>query len=122
MNKRKNDDIYIRILKYAKEKGMSGFSFNDIKNDLNLTEEEQEFVEMNTLSTDNSVFWWVNDDRKEMALTFDGRAMLLEHQELKEARKSSSRAMTIAIISILLTLLGFLYQICTVTKVQIVGI
>lgn len=120
--KGKKEDIYIRVLEYAKGKGMDGFTFDEITKDLKLTEDEQQFIKMNTVSTDNSVFWYLNEDREKMSLTFDGRAMLLDHQELIEARKSSSKAMRIAIIAILLTLVGFIYQIFFVAKVQIVNI
>ncbi|MCK4446771.1 MAG: hypothetical protein KAW56_06785 [Candidatus Marinimicrobia bacterium] len=110
----KNEDIYIKALRYAKEKGFSGFTFDDIFKDLELSKEEQEFLQMNTISTDNSVFWWVDEDRNKMTLSFDGRAMLLEHEELKDARASARRAMYIAIISILLTLASVVYQMFSI--------
>jgi len=108
---RLKEDIYIRVLKYAASKGIGGFTLKELNSDLNLSDDEKHFIEMNTMSTDNSVFWYSTPERRKVTLSFDGRAMLLEHEELRDARKSSKRAMTIAIISIILNVIGIAYQL-----------
>jgi hypothetical protein len=108
------NDVYVRILEWANEN--QGFSFGDI---LNAFPDQKELI--NKTIQKGQVFIQVSPNSDKYMLNFESRFNLLEYEELNDARQSSKRAMTIAIISILLTLFSIIYSIVFVSKVEIVN-
>ena len=108
------NDIYIKILKYANEN--PGFSFQQITD---------AFPDQKKLITEelrrNRIFIDVSPNSDQYMLSFESRFRLLEYEELNEARKSSRRAMLVAIAAILITLFSIGYSILFVEKVEVVN-
>jgi hypothetical protein len=103
MNK-KEEDIHIKILKWAKENPF--FTWDELIE--SFPEYKDYLLREHTLKQD-PVFEKANtgNDAKKYILSFEGRFKLLEYEELNEARKSARNAMWIAIASILITLAAF---------------
>lgn len=96
MTSKQNNDIHIKILKWAKEKGT--FKLQEI---LDAFPEHQGVIEMEVRYS--KIFNTKGLHSDEYFISFDDRFKLLEYEELEEARKSSKQAMLAAIISIVLT-------------------
>ncbi len=100
-------DIHIQILQYASE--LQIFTLRDILDEFpdheKLIRGEMVLSHLFMALDDN-----IGENEKFM-LSFEDRFRLLEYQELAEARKSSKRAMGIAIISIALTFSALVYSI-----------
>ncbi len=109
------NDVYIKILKYARDK--PGFTFQQI---MDAFPEQRGLIKQEI--TRKSIFIDDASDSDKYKLTFEGRFYLLEYEELKEARKSSQNAMLIAIISILLTFFSILYSSSIVGKVEVTNL
>jgi len=104
------EDIYIKILKWAQSN--PGFTWEELKNNF---PKQEKFLHREITQRNNPLFE-INksgdiDRSKEYILSFEGRFKLLEYEELQEARQSSRRAMYIAIISIIMTLITLGSQI-----------
>ena len=110
-------DIYIKILKWANKN--PGFSFGDITNAF---PSQKELITKTIQKNKDQIFIQVSPNSDKYMLTFESRFKLLEYEELNDARKSSKRAMAIAIISIILTLFSILYSISFVSKVEIANL
>jgi len=110
-------DIYIEILKFGKEK--PNFTYDDL---VNAFPEQKNLIKYEIMY--NHLFLSVEEDedisKGKLALSFEDRFRLLEHEELQEARQSSRRAMSIAIISIVLSVVVTAISFFTVQKVEIV--
>ena len=113
MNTTQND-IYIKILRFANEK--PGFSFQQITDAF--PDQKKLIIEELRRSR---IFIDVSPNSDQYMLSFESRFRLLEYEELNEARKSSQRAMFIAIASILITLFSIGYAILFVEKVEVVN-
>lgn len=109
------NDVYVKILDWANEN--PGFSFGDI---LEAFPDQKELI-TKTIQK-GQVFILVSPNADKYMLNFESRFKLLEYEELNDARKGSKRAMTIAIISILLTLFSIIYSIVFVSKVEVVNL
>jgi len=96
------DDFYVRVLRWAKEKGSEGFSLSDMDKELSLTEKQSNLIDY-TANTDTSVF--INPETRTsiFKLSFEGYFKLLEYDELQEARASATQARFYAIIAILIS-------------------
>lgn len=113
----RKSDIHIEILRFARAN--PGFTLSQLKSKF-----PNEFDWLYREIQHNKIFQTDKDSFEEDArifLSFDDRFKLLEHEELADARKSSNRAMTVAIVSVLLTLAGLIYQLLSVQKVEIVN-
>lgn len=109
------DDIYIRVLKYARDN--PGFVLETLRNEF-----PDEFNRIAKEVTQGRLF--ISDSpgtAGQFYLSFEDRSKLLEYEELHEARQSARSAMTIAIISILLTLFGLGYQFFATSSVRVVN-
>lgn len=113
MNTTKND-IYIKILKYANEN--PGFSYQQI---MNAFPDQEKLIKKQLIQTGS--FIDVSPKSDQYMLSFESRFRLLEYEELNEARKSSRRAMFIAIASILITLFSIVCSILFVQSVEVVN-
>ena len=112
-----DSDIYINILKYGRDN--PGFTFNDVAVRFP-THKQLIWNEMKN----NHLFLPIEADEDilegGLALSFEDRFRLLEHEELQEARQSSRRAMGIAIISIMFSVVVTVISFFTVQNVEIV--
>jgi hypothetical protein len=106
-------DVYIKILKYANEH--PNFTYQQISDEF---PEQKQLIGKEILRKQIIYGASVSD---QYMLTFEGRMLLLEYEELNEARKSSRTAMIIAIISILLTFFSILYTSFSVLKVEVIN-
>ncbi len=112
-----DSDIYIDILKYGRDN--PGFTLKDISGRFP-THAQLIWNEMHNshlflpIAADENIF------EGELALSFEDRFRLLEYEELQEARQSSRRAMGIAIISIILSVVVTVISFFTVQNVEIV--
>ncbi len=109
------NDVYVKILKWAKEN--PEFSFDDIQKAF----PDQKGLIIKTMEK-GQVFIRISSNSDKYMLDFESRFKLLEYEELNEARQSSKRAMTIAIISILLTLFSIIYSIIFISEVEVVNL
>jgi len=107
------DDIYIQVLKYAKNN--PGFTIDEFRNkfpgDNAWIEREYQFSKL--FQTDVKT--------QKIYLSFEDRFRLLEHEELIEARKSAKIAMRVAIISIALTFASIVYQYFVISSVKVIN-
>jgi len=113
MNKK---DIHIEVLKYARDN--PGFTLDDLENvfptDYHWIRKEIQHSKIFQTSDTRSPYKY--------HISFDDRFKLLEYEELKDARASSRKAMTVAIISILLTFGGLCYQFFVTSSVEVTNI
>ncbi len=105
---KKEDDLHIRILRYALEN--PGFSHEDLLVDLNLDENLKIFV-LDQVSPGREFFCimspntgHVKDNR--YMLSFEGRSRLLEYDELKEARENAHNASVLAMWALIMSGVG----------------
>lgn len=126
-----DEDFFIKILKYLKWKGLEPTSVKEIyqlalKNHL-LTKEEYE--QINSDPRDGSTELGLKLDRiyylfqecthlgqcepdtDHRVMTLDGYFKLLEHDELKEARKSSRFAQVSSVIAIIISIITMVISI-----------
>ena len=94
------DDIYIQILKWAKDNGR--FTSTQI------TEKFPSHRELIVQEMAHSTLFTPTKYTDEYFLSFEDRFRLLEHEELQEARQNSKNAMFIAILSIFIAFLSSL--------------
>ncbi|NQV36959.1 MAG: hypothetical protein HQ509_03015 [Candidatus Marinimicrobia bacterium] len=106
------DDFFIRILKYAVDKGAGGFSVDRIMQDLDLTIIEADYVESNSSEIYGNGYFIEagihnENNRKMYRVSMDGRMKLLEYEELHFARKAATAATVLSIIAIIIAGLTF---------------
>lgn len=109
------NDIYIKILKYANDNPK--FTYQEI---VDAFPDQKQLIIKEIRR--KQIFIDTAANSEQYMLTFEGRMLLLEYEELNDARKSSRTALIIAIISILLTFFSISYSIVTVSKVEISNI
>ena len=100
-------DIHVRILEWGKEKEI--FTLGEI---LSAFPDEKDLINLEIINS--RLFSPIDEDITQdsrLMLSFEDRFRLLDYEELHEARKSSKRAMTFAIVSIFLTLCTLLFSI-----------
>ena len=110
------DDVYIRVLKYGRDN--AGFSEADIETNfpddkawiLRKVRKDKLFSRESIANKENAYY-----------LSFEDRFRLLEYEELNEARASSKRAMIVAIISIVITLLSVVGSFWWISDVRVVN-
>jgi len=102
---KKEEDIYIKILNWAKEH--PNFAIEDINNKF------PDYIQLidNEINLNGALFCRNSDNPQRYVLSFEDRFRLLEYDELQEARKQAKQAIIIAIIAIGLNILGILFQI-----------
>lgn len=96
------DNLYVKVLRWAKEKGAEGFSLYEMDQDLSLTKKQSNLIEY-TANTDQSVFINPENGSSKFKLSFEGYFKLLEYDELQEARASAKQARFYAIFAILIS-------------------
>ena len=106
----KKDDVYIAILKYAKDNLDNGATFTDVKKylkQLGYSFEPQPFQDLfSRVFSDPSGHNYVmplNVNIQKFIMGIEAYFQLLEYEELKEARQSSKNAMWIAIVAIIIS-------------------
>lgn len=112
------DDVYVRILKYVKEKGQV------TRQELEKQFPEQKDLigremEHNRLLSPLNNRWGLDD---KFSLTFEDNFRLMEYEELVEARKSSKFAIWVAIISISLNIAALTYSVFSTSDVRLTNI
>jgi hypothetical protein len=122
-SKKKNheSDVHIEVLRFAKNN--PGFSMYDLEKAFpenfnwiwRQGDFQKVFIDGQTKSVGDPVLY----------LSFDGRFKLLEHEELQQARQSSTNAFRVAIVSILISVSLFVSQIgiqlLSVQEVEVVN-
>ena len=119
------EDIYIRILKLGKEKGLRGLSRDEFRDFIHkngyLTNDELkkikespkeysgEIKEKSSLISGlfNEVFntpSWLEDDKQKMSI--DSYFKLLEYEELVDARKTAKSARRFSVVAIVISLVA----------------
>ena len=124
--KNKNEDIYISILKFAKEKEFEGFSYNDIyqlaRERGYLSKEELNEIEKNKESHVNVITEVTKNKRVKLdamfaettnthsgctdekrIMSFESYFKLIEHEELSEARRNAKIASWLAMTAIMIS-------------------
>ena len=122
----KREDLHIKILKYGAANRDDGFTFNELKKDLKLTELQERFLYREIRGADIVTQTGTyripgnGDSGNEiLILSFEARFKLLQHQALQEARFASIIAIFVAVIAILVAIgVGF-YQIYTPQQVEL---
>ena len=99
------NDIYIKVLKFALERGEEGLSYEEFKEKFG---EDKEAIFVSALKNSNFTHMKGKGDEtgtfdSYYILSFEGRFKLFEYQELKEAGKSSLRATKFAIAALLIS-------------------
>jgi hypothetical protein len=93
-----SSDVYIKILKYANDN--PGFTLQQIIDIL----PDQKGIIYREITNRKQIFVQSTEDAKDnYMLTFEGRMLLLQYEELEQARKSSRNAMFIAILAIVIS-------------------
>jgi hypothetical protein len=106
MKKQEKNDLHIRVLKYMDDHP-EGFTLSGLKLSLkNLTSDQTIFLDQ-TMQLHNSIAFAVamtpapeSESEKKYIISFEGKFMLLEYTELKEARQASQEAMDASTIAI----------------------
>ncbi len=117
MNKKPKNSIYVKTLLWAYEKQHIGFTKEEMKSGLGLT--DQEWVWINWMFTNGlggaaPLIWSISgneDYGKIFYLSADGIAAAVDYLELKEAQEGGRRATWIAITAIIIGVLVGLAQI-----------
>ena len=112
------DSLYIKILIWAYEKQDAGFSFRELREEFNLTHDQEQWVlkvfHSNIPIGDNLIN--LCDYRKEehiYVITSKGISAAVEYLNLKEAKSSAKRAEIIALVAIGIGIIvGVLQIIC----------
>jgi|GEM_PF-2293720 len=122
-NKVKNhekEDLYTRILLWANSKQETGFTWNELEEKFNLSDQQVAWVKkifLTTSDSDRKYFeHYKNDDSVEpnvhyYALNEKGMTAAINYKGLKHAEKSSSQAIWFAGISVILTAVGLYYAV-----------
>ena len=105
-----SDDFYVRVLRWAKEKGSEGFSLSDMEKDLPLTNMQFTLID-HTANVDEAVFVRPDSHTSKYELSFEGYFKLLEYDELQEARESARQARFYAISAMVLTASSILIDV-----------
>ena len=123
----KKDDLHLRFLYYGAQNS-NGFTLNEAKNDLSLSEPEFSAITNETRGADIIVH--MNQYRPDTSahhndmvviLSFESMFKLLEFEELEQARKSSTLALVVAIIAIVISIWVGIFQILRVQDVRIIN-
>ena len=104
------DDFYVRILRWAKEKGSEGFLLSDMDEGLSLTKKQINLIDY-TANVDDSVFIRPDSHTDNYKLSFEGYFKLLEYDELQEARASARQARLYAIFAIFISAISSLINV-----------
>jgi hypothetical protein len=124
MKKQEKNDFHIQVLKCMDDRP-EGFTLSDLELSLkNLTSEQKYFLHQ-TLQLQNSVAFGVGTTPESMTkyiMSFEGKFMLLEYTELKEARQASQEAMDASTIAIKYARLALIVSIITGIVSIITGI
>ncbi len=129
------DDIYIAILKYGKQKGISGVEFPDLTQHLlkkgYITEDEIRSIDSsgysNRLPDSKSEYRrikFIFDIHHEVFVTgargmnLDSYFKLIEHTELVEARKNSKLATILSFCAIAISLIAIIFSYTASTKLN----
>ncbi len=114
---RLDKDLCIRVLKYGDDH-REGFTFNEMKQCLWLDDNQAEYLRglIKIGEVFKSVEYTKTENGKDvlkekLLMTFKDKFRLMQYLEIKEAMKSSRRAMWIAILSIMIAVLLGSYQI-----------
>ncbi len=113
----KSRNIYAEILKWANKKGK--FTKHEILEEF----PKQKDIISREMELGNGEEVFRLDDssnEKNFHLTFSGAFKLIEYEELVEARRSSRWAITIAIVSVIVTLITVVISIFHVQEVKII--
>lgn len=125
LNKDIDDDLYIKILKYAEENQEDGFTLNELSDEFDLTSDQILFLRREV--SDDGLFRRTSRTRNTeygnehiLFPSVEDKFRLLEYRELKEARMYSFISLMIASFAILVSVIVGLYQIYTPQEVKIV--
>lgn len=116
------DSLYIQSLLWAYEKRHTGFTRDEMKIELKISEEEWPWVQwmfFNGIGGDSPLAWRMSTeytqngeiDHNRFYLTAMGIAATVDYLELKEAQASGKRATKIAIVSIVIGVIVGITQI-----------
>ncbi len=116
------DSIYVKALLWGYKKQHTGFTKAEMKVALNISETEWSWVDWvftNALNGDAPLFWYGSfnknkngdTDHTRYYITVVGMSAAVDYLELKEAQRGGRNAMTIAIISILVSIVVGVIQI-----------
>jgi len=116
------DSLYIKALLWAYEKRDVGFMKQEMKKELNISDEEWPWVSwmlFNGLNGDSPLAYPISNeftgkhytDHNQFFLTASGTSAVIDYLELKEAQEGGKRATRIAIASIIISILVGLAQI-----------
>ncbi|MEK7673538.1 MAG: hypothetical protein AAB373_06675 [Patescibacteria group bacterium] len=125
MSKKREEDTYIRILKYAEE-NPDGFLFQKMIEDLKLTATEIQILQREKSEGKILIeFRRVTDaesyrgDHGLLSLRFEDKSRLIQYSEINSIRRRYSVTFTVAIISLMLPVCIFLYEIWNPSTVKI---
>ncbi|MCK4670000.1 MAG: hypothetical protein KAT43_02260 [Nanoarchaeota archaeon] len=118
--KRKEDDIHIKILKYCRNN--PNFTIKELQQKF---PGHEGFLHSNFYLLESGIFvknrfesFGKPEDAKYI-LGFEGRSLLLQHEELEHAKESSNFAIWIAIGALMLTFFGLVASMHFVSEVRI---
>ena len=116
------DNIYVQFLKYAESKGLDGFSEEEV---IEIFGERIKPVFLSAKKSQALVYKDVPDQDRRQVLSLEGMFMLLDHQELIEAKaatrdaKQQARiAFTLSIPSLLVAVITTYLQLSTPVRVE----
>lgn len=118
-------NYYIKILEWAYEKHQEGFTLNELKHALDVTDKEWEWwktVFITTSENDRKLIELFqtseNSEEKKYTLNDKGMLAVVNYRELKQARDESKKANTRAILSALLAVATLAIGIWTASITQ----
>ncbi len=111
------ESLYIKILIWAYNRQESGFVWNDLQKEFNLTKEQEQWVQKvfrsNMPASENLIDHIYNTEANsyQYFITAKGISAAIDYLNLKEAEKSGKRAEKIALVAIIVGVVVGIIQI-----------
>lgn len=130
--KNKPSDLYIKGLLWAYKKGGSGFTKEELKAELNVSESDWPWVQwvfFNALNGDAPLMWFISSeyasplqvDKNRYFLSAAGMAASVDYLELKHAQRSGFWAMAVAIAAMFISIGVGIAQIKNIQDVRMIN-
>ncbi|MBP7846342.1 MAG: hypothetical protein KA007_02785 [Candidatus Pacebacteria bacterium] len=126
--KHKKKELYIEILLWIYKKGHVGFTKEEMRNELNVSDKEWPWVNWMTFNpaAGAELLAWSDPDSGEYGIRFyatsSGMAAAVDYMELKEVQKNSKTAFWTAIIAIFISATAMILQIILPQEIKPVKI
>ena len=118
------ESLYIKILIWTYERQESGFMWDELEKEFELIDEQMRWVQKifrsNMLAAENLMDNIYNSktDQHKYFITAKGTSAAVDYLNLKEAKKSSSRAEIIALVAITIGVIVGIAQIFVQMKIS----